>query len=95
MSDVFDLLQKKVFLPMRLATVRQLLRGNDTCCFTSDQYRDTYLKMFPYRAFTPEKSRELWEGDGVLTVAEKHLRSIPWVVREVSPGVWGPVECSS
>lgn len=66
---------------LKLDVVRTLLSGNDTGCFTSEQY----LKLWKER----RRVEELLLHDYIPPdLAEAHLRSLADVVEEVSPGVW-------
>lgn len=70
-------------LDTRAKVARSLLAGNDTGCFTTEQYKAAYEQQ----AWTiPNKLPWVMEDGSCLAVS--HLRSIPQVVREVSPGVW-------
>lgn len=71
----------------RSGVIDALLAGNDTGCFTTEQYRAEYSrKMFPH--FDSDSLDLLWFH----TKPESHLRSLPDLVREVSPGVWAAAE---
>lgn len=71
----------RLALSMRASIARDLLRGNDTQCFTEEQYREAHDRAFPLPT-VPAELRWLY------TTPADHLRSIPHVVREVAPGVW-------
>lgn len=73
---------------MRASVARALLAGNDVGCFTTEQYQAAYDRLFPLTAVAREVK---WSH----TSPERHLRSIPHVVREVAPGVWAAAEVSS
>ncbi len=63
----------------RRKTIKTLLAGNDTQCFTTQQYLDTYIRV-------------IYKGDKKclmdLSLAETHLKSLGNQVREVKPGIW-------
>ncbi len=68
---------------VRNGVVDNLMAGNDTQCFTTEQYHEAYLKStsdgdFVARYFTLETAR-------------MHLRTNRRV-REVKPGIWTWVE---
>lgn len=93
MDDDFvgRLLFEAIGRPTREAAVRACLAGNDTQCFTTAQYRAAYDRI----------RKAEWEqtsGPGAYIglewspgLAEMHLQT-SGKVREVSPGVWVPVE---
>jgi hypothetical protein len=62
----------------RRRTAQSLISGNDTCCFTTQQYLDAYVldinKGMPCLMDLP--------------LARHHLESIPELVAEVRPDVW-------
>lgn len=71
----------------RQGAVEKCLAGNDTGCFTTEQYQ---------KAYDAEGDRTFSKTAPVVSrwspgLAETHLRSMPDMVREVSPGVWGAV----
>jgi hypothetical protein len=68
----------------RAEVARSLLAGNDTGCFSTEQYRVAYERKNLAHLFEPDKLPLLWSALG----PDGHLRSIPGEVREVSPGVW-------
>jgi hypothetical protein len=65
----------------RCRAVRKLLSGNDTNCFTTEQYIEVYGRDED-RMFAKTPSQRI-----SLELAVKHLQSTG-LVREVSPGVW-------
>ncbi len=71
---------------LRESAVKRLLAGNDTGCFTTEQYQRAYdaetAEVFKTGLVLP------WP-DGA---AEKHLRSLADLIREVRPGVWSYLE---
>lgn len=75
-------------LAMRASIARGLLAGNDTGCFSTEQYATAYHRRHPVGDLTPE---QLWH----YVTPESHLKSIPNVVREVAPGVWAAAEGAS
>ncbi len=80
------------FRPFRMKAVRSLLVGNDTQCFTTEQYRQAYMTCNPL----PEREKillcipreELFTAAG----ARKHLTALFDVVREVQSNLWTMVE---
>jgi hypothetical protein len=69
-----------VVLPIRRDIVRALLAGNDTGCFSTEQYQTAYLKHTREKLnFTSLPYLEDWGA--------KHLQSTG-LVHEVAPGVW-------
>lgn len=72
---------KRLALSTRVSVARKLLSGNDTGCFSTEQYRIAYEAQTPMGGITSE---QLW----FYITPESHLRSIPQAVREVAPGVW-------
>lgn len=62
----------------RREVVRTLLAGNDTQCFTTQQYLDAYIHVIN------KGQRCLMD----LELAKHHLQSLDGKVREVKPGVW-------
>lgn len=78
---------------IRLGVVRSLLAGNDTQCFTTQQYTDMYHK----RCHSNKDWEIMKEMPGILAdwesgrVSRNHLESLSDVVREVKPNVWAPI----
>jgi hypothetical protein len=72
----------------RSEIAHMLLSGNDTGCFTTEQYRIAYERKNLRHLFSKDKLPLLWQ----YVSPEDALRSIPGVVREVGPGVWAAVE---
>lgn len=68
-------------LTIRQGAVDSLLKGNDTQCFTVEQYQKAYDTVFP----CVEGVVNRWRPG----VAEMHLHSLS-TVEEKEPGVWGP-----
>lgn len=66
---------------MRAEIACRLLAGNDTGCFSTEQYRQAYESRYPIAGVTSE---QLW----AYITPDSHLRSIPQAVREVAPGIW-------
>jgi hypothetical protein len=65
----------------RRKVVAALLAGNNTCCFTTEQYVQEYVRQ--NRIGDPYTENWLkWIG----SLAEKHLRSVG--CQEVKPGIW-------
>ena len=77
-----------IFRAFREHTVNALLSGNDTGCFTEDQYREEYIMANSWNRLGEDIMRKLWTPDR----SAMHLRSLPDLVREVRPGVWAAVE---
>ena len=73
--------------------VHKLLTGNDTQCFTSDQYRDEWLKLtrLSVKAVGIKRVEELW---ATYNIAAGHLKKVKGI-SEVSPGVWAAAERES
>jgi len=84
-TDDLDLdeLIKQLHVSLRERTIRRLLAGNDTGCFTVEQYTDSYL--------THQRIDEQYKAGFrrwfLSGLAERHLNESP-SVREVKPGVW-------
>lgn len=69
-------------LHQRRKVVSALLAGNDTQCFSTQQYAAAYHRV----AHNDDpKHRERWI-EWLVKLAPKHLQSLG--MREVSPGVW-------
>lgn len=75
----------------RRKTVKALLAGNDTGCFTTDQYIDAYARLNWGKDEEAGRRCLRWPMDGGEMLAVVHLRDLPKLVREVSPGVWASV----
>ena len=71
----------------REGAVERCLKGNDTQCFTTEQYQDAYDEEND-KAFRTKCMPNRWANG----LAEKHLRSLPDLVQEVRPGVWAAKE---
>lgn len=71
----------QIILHIRKGIVASLLKGNDTCCFTTEQYQTAYRTKFP-----PVRC-----GQSEFTItsltADMHLRTLG-TLDEVGPGVW-------
>ena len=67
----------------RRLTVCSLLEGNDTCCFTTEQYKQAYEKV-------GKSPPWIWKMRGG-NLARHHLRSIPELVRELGNDLWAGV----
>ena len=77
-SDNMDYLFGLLAMDCRRQTAKSLLAGNDTQCFSTQQYLDTYI-------------RDINKGDISLmnlVLARKHLESIPEIAVEVREDVW-------
>lgn len=72
-------LMHQFFLQSRRKVIRHLLAGNDTQCFTTEQYLKAWHTVINHG-----------KGNSILylALAEQHLRTAPHLVREVKPGVW-------
>jgi uncharacterized protein with PIN domain len=74
------------------ATVAALLAGNDTQCFTTQQYIEMYARL-NWKG-QEEMGRRclsgLWSDDVEETLAHKHLRTFR-EVREVKLDVWAAI----
>lgn len=80
-----------VVLPFRRGIVHSLLAGNDCQCFSTRQYVVAYESAAArgwHRNFPDKPPPGVRWSPGM---AEMHLRSTG-LVRELSPGVWVPVE---
>lgn len=77
-DEGMDSLFFQLAMKMRRETVVSLMAGNDTGCFTTQQYLDRYVRV--------AQRGEVGIMD--LGLAEEHLRSLKRLVREVWPGVW-------
>ena len=84
-SDTIDLdsLIEQLHISLRERTIRGLLVGNDTGCFTVEQYTDAYLKHQKVDDQYKDGFRR-WFLSGL---AERHLNGSP-SVQAVKPGVW-------
>lgn len=82
MSEIdIEALFHRVGARQRADAVRSLLVGNDTGCFTLDQYRRAYERISGYDSSVWPISDDL---------ATRHLRATG-LVREVRPGVWAAI----
>jgi len=79
--ETFAWLYRNCILPMARLTVRTLLAGNDTGCFTTEQYRVAYNRVVSERL----KATDKLLMDAV--VARRHLTD-SGLVREAEPDVW-------
>ena len=71
---------------MRGQVALSLLVGNDTQCFTTEQYKKSYENKYAkYIVGIPQSA--LWAHIS----PRDHLLSIPDTVKEVSPDVWAKV----
>lgn len=82
-------LMRNLALKYRREAVNSLLIGNDTGCFTTEQYRVRFIELENKR-FTLSKQLTLDAYDKVFGPdwAWDWLESIPETVREVLPDVW-------
>jgi hypothetical protein len=76
-------------LDIRKRVAKSLLAGNDTGCFTTEQYKTHYCNT-AWKTAPPTVVR--WQTNAGTCLAVEHLRSIPETVREVSPGVWAAAD---
>ncbi len=78
-----DALLHELSMQLRRKVVKSLLAGNDTCCFTVEQYVTAWQQIV-------DKGKPPlplgWPG-----LAVRHLGSLPHQVREVRPGVWAAI----
>jgi hypothetical protein len=75
---------------VRRKVVAALLVGNDTQCFSTDQYKAEYERQQPM----PKpygRSASYWQLDPEMDLARRHLLSVPELVREVRSDVWAAV----
>ena len=83
--DEFKTLMRKMGMNQRRKTVAALLAGNDTGCFTVQQYAEAYHRIC--------HRDDPYHKDDVIrcltTVAPQHLRSVG--MKEVKPDVWASV----
>ncbi len=77
-ADLRDLMHQ-LYLQNRRKVIRHLLTGNDTQCFTTEEYMEAWHKVIHHGKGT----RILY-----LELAQRHLRTAPHLVREVGPGLW-------
>jgi hypothetical protein len=71
----------------REGAVRRCLSGNDTGCFTVEDYMRAYDG-------TERRKKDIAECHGLTLsreLAVRHLQSLPDLVREVKPGTWSAV----
>ncbi len=83
MTDAeFNGLIAQLGMASRRKVVRSLLAGNDTQCFTTQQYAEAYHRIC--------HQNDMAHRDGwicyLIELAPKHLRSVG--MREVKPGLW-------
>lgn len=68
--------------------IEALLSGNDTGCFTTQQFEDAYTRLEQkYGIRFPDPSDHQWAKG----VARSRLLTFPELVREVQPDVWASV----
>lgn len=69
---------------LREDVVRKLLAGNDTQCFTTEQYKKAYREHSDkvFRVKIPDRL------DWLDVTAEMHLRGLSDIITEIRPGVW-------
>ena len=79
-----DALFHDLYVYSRERTIRGLLTGNDTGCFTTEQYTDAHLADKKVDDKYRDGFRRWFQGE---QLGEKHLRDSP-SVREVCPGLW-------
>ena len=90
MDELFGMLAMHV----RRKVVAALLAGNDTQCFTTEQYKAEYERQQPMPAGYG-RSDVYWRLDPTGDLARKHLLSLAELVREVRPGVWAAVDADA
>lgn len=81
---------------MRRETVRRLLAGNDTCCFTTEQFKAYFVavhnRKFPSSGETVERMdrihTEQWGRNFLATLPDlvAEVRTDVWAAREPLPG---------
>lgn len=72
-----------VIIPLRRSIVRSLLAGNDTQCFTTEQYKAAYEKET--QRISKTSLPVMW--DAIPGGAARHLQSTG-LVEEVETGIW-------
>ena len=89
MEDYVTRLLRKMARRHAYEAVQSILAGNDTGCFTTDQYEAAWYRVeerhFPERE-PLDLDRALGEGWG-----RTHLGWFPDLVQEVAPDVWSYV----
>jgi len=75
-KEEIDFVVGFIAMSIRVAVVQKLLAGNDSCCFTTDQYKAAYREHVG------------WDTCWTYKSAEAHLRSVSELVNEVRPGLW-------
>lgn len=74
--DGFDALVGVCAIWMRKELVAGLMQGNDTACWTTQQYLEAWEKRW-------------WKSGMGIEMARKHLEGLnDWGVREVGNDVW-------
>lgn len=84
---------RRLALSMRHRAIRKLLAGNDTACFTTEQYREAFHANYADASELTQKAmRRVVDYDlaRVHLVGEGKFRPSP--VREVRPDVWAMKE---
>lgn len=81
-----------IFLVHRLGCARSLLSGNDTGCFTTEQYRRRFIEREPidFPTWTTRIRAKIVTTETALA----HCRRLVarGFIREVKPDVWAPTE---
>ena len=90
-------LMKQLNLLMRKEAIASLLAGNDTQCFTTQQYREAFCRRQMKNARDEEIKVMPAFYDRVIDPdwARMHLETLPKLVKEVKPDVWAAVEKQS
>ena len=83
-----DKLMKLLSLKIRKDAIKALLAGNDTQCFTTQQYREAYCRQGCMNGTTPDFFDRVIGHDW----ARNNLKELPSLVKEVKPDVWAAVE---
>lgn len=81
MSEIdVDKLIHQLFRQHRRKVIASLMAGNDTCCFTTEQYIDRWVKIIHKGDQTTR-----WMVESVA-----RTRHLPPVCQEVKPDLWTP-----
>lgn len=65
--------------------VDKLLTGNDTCCFSTEQFQKKYLELYDIGDYSIDWLFE--KRDGIEPLARTHLKKCKKVI-EVKPDIW-------
>jgi hypothetical protein len=85
-----DAVWHSLFREVRMTVVNSLLAGNDTQCFTTQQYREAYCRQTHRRSREKDWIKDRLDEMFTDGLATKHLRGLSDAVTEVSPDVWAP-----